>query len=600
MVDVYLDENFIGTVKDAKEFVDNVREKRRSGKISSILNLTYNKEFNEIYIETSKGRTRRPLMVVKNGSPLLKKEHIDKINKGEITWDDLIKQGLVEYLDASEEEDALISLNQDELTKEHTHLEINPITILGLTTSLIPYSNFGSSSRLIRGSKIQKQSLGLYASNFPIRMDTDINLLHYPQNPIVKSFMHDLINYSKHPAGQNVVIALMSFQGYNMQDSIVLNKASVERGLARSTYFRPYEAEELRYSGGLVDEVCIPDKEIKGYKSEHDYRYLEKDGIVYTGARVSQDDIVIGKTSPPRFLGELEEFSIAASTRRESSVPIRHGEQGTVDMTLITENEQGNKLVQVRIRDQRIPETGDKFASRHGQKGVIGLIVPQEDMPFSASGITPDIIFSPHSIPSRMTISHLIEVIAGKVGSLSGKEIDGTTFDAMSEYDLRKLLLNLGFRENGTETMYNGLTGQEYEAKIFVGNMYYFKLKHMVANKLHSRASGRIQLLTRQPTEGRAIGGGLRVGEMEKDCFVAHGASLLLKERFDSDKTLVYICENCGMLAIYDTLRDNKFCTRCGSNVEITAIELSYAFKLLVDELKAMCVYPKFVLESKY
>ena len=313
-----------------------------------------------------------------------------------------------------------------------------------------------------------------------------------------------------------------------------------------------------------------------------------------------EEDVLIGKTSPPRFLGELDEFSIAASKRRESSAVVRHGEEGVVDFVTITENEEGNRFVQARLRHLRIPEVGDKFASRHGQKGVIGLIVPQEDMPFTASGIVPDIIFSPHSIPSRMTVSHLIEILAGKVGALSGRTINGSIFNSEGEESLRKLLLELGFRESGTERMYNGVTGEEFEAKIYVGNMFYMKLKHMVANKLHARASGRIQLLTRQPIEGRAKGGGLRLGEMEKDCFVAHGASLLLKERFDSDKTVIHICNECGLLAVYDSYRNNKYCPKCGGNVEISAIEISYAFKLLMDELKALCVFPRLKLTNKY
>ena len=600
MVDVFLDNKYIGTVDNPTDFLKKVKEKRVGDKFLESINLIHDSKLDEIYIETSKGRLRRPVIRVENGKSLLTKEHIDKITQGTLSWDDLLKEGIIEYLDALEEEEALIALNEQDLTSKHSHLEISPIVILGLTTSLIPYSNFGSSSRLIRGSKIQKQSVGLYATNFLIRMDTDVSVLHNPERPIVKSFMHDVLEYDKHPAGQNVTIALMSFEGYNMEDSIILNRGSVQRGLARSTYFRPYEAEELRYSGGLTDEIHTPDKEVKGYKSEKDYKHLEKDGIVYAGAKVKEDEVVIGKTSPPRFLGEMEEFSIAASTRRESSTTVKEGEGGVVDMVVITENEEGNKVVQIRLRDQRIPEIGDKFASRHGQKGVIGMIIDEENMPFSSSGITPDIIFSPHSIPGRMTISHLIEVIAGKVGSLAGRYIDGTTFDVEKESDLRNELVNLGFRENGTEVFYNGMSGERFKARIFVGNMYYLRLKHMVANKLHARASGRIQLLTRQPIEGRARGGGLRVGEMEKDCFVAHGASLLLKERFDSDKTIVYVCEKCGMLAVNDTFKDVKQCLKCGSNVEITAVELSYAFKLLMDELKSLCIYPKLILKSKY
>ena len=600
MTDVYLDEKFIGKIDNADEFIKNIREERRRGKLPSALNISYNKIFKEVYVEISRERAVRPLIIVENGNSKLTNEILKELDENKLNWKDLISRGVIEYLDALEEESALVALREEDISPEHTHLEISPSMMLGLTTSLVPFSNFGQSSRLNRGSKTHKQALGLYISNYLLRMDTDVSILQYPQAPIVRTVMHDISGYEKHPSGQNVVIAVMSYEGYNMQDSLVVNKGSIERGLARSFYFRPYGAEELRYSGGLIDEVGIPDKEVKGYRSEKDYRLLEDDGIVFPEAKVKTDDVIIGKTSPPRFLGELEEFSIAASTRRESSVTIKHGEAGTVDMVVLTENEEGNKLVQVRLRDQRIPEVGDKFASRHGQKGVIGLLVSHSDMPFTASGITPDLIFSPHSIPSRMTISHLIEILGGKVGALSGKYIDGTIFESQSEKELRSYLKELGFRENGTERMYNGITGEEFKVDIYIGDMYYLKLKHMVANKLHSRASGRIQLLTRQPIEGRSKGGGLRLGEMEKDCFVAHGASLLLKERFDSDKTIVHICENCGLLAISDSYRNRKFCTMCGSNVTITPIEISYAFKLLIDELKALCIYPRIKLISKY
>jgi len=600
MADVFIDEKFVGTVDDPQVFVKNVRELRRRKELSQSLNISYNDDFNEVYVELTKGRARRPLIIVENGESKLTKELIEKLKSKELNWDNLIENGIIEYLDASEEENSFIALDEPELSKEHTHLEIAPVTILGIVTSMLPYSNYGGGSRLIRGSKIQKQSLGLYAANFLMRMDTDANILHYPQVPIVQTFMHKIFDYKEKPAGQNFTIAVMSFQGYNMQDSVILNKASIDRGLARSTYFRPYSAEELRYSGGLTDEVGVPDKETKGYRSEKDYRLLEKDGIIYTEAKVNQEDALIGKTSPPRFLGSLEEFSVAANVRRESSLVVRHGEEGFVDTTIITENGEGNRLVQVRVRTPRNPEIGDKFSSRHGQKGVIGMLVPPADMPFTASGMTPDIIFSPHGIPGRMTVSHLLELLAGKVGALSGKTINGTTFDAVPEEKLREQLLELGFREDGTETMYNGITGEKFEARIYTGNMYYLKLKHMVANHIHSRASGRIQLLTRQPIEGRARGGGLRLGEMEKDCLVAHGASLLLKERFDSDKTVVYVCDNCGMFAMYDHFKNQPSCTKCGANVEIHPVEMSYAAKLLFDEIKSLNITPKIKLKDKY
>ena len=600
MTEVYLNSKFSGTVEDARGFVNRLREERRMGSVTSNLNVYHNETADEIYIESSKGRARRPLIVVKDGQPQLTEKHIKQLEKNEISWNDLVKQGIIEYLDAAEEENALVAFFEKDITPEHTHLEITPLAMFGLTTSLVPYSNYNQSTRVNAGSKNQKQALGLYASNYSVRMDMDVNILHYPQKPIVNSIMHDISEYEKHPAGQNIIVAVMSYKGYNMEDAIILNKGSIDRGVGRSTYYRPSVSEELRYSGGLIDQISIPDKDVKGYKSERDYRYLEEDGIIYPEARVAEGDVVIGKTSPPRFLSSLEEYNLAAGTRRESSVTMKHGEEGIVDFILLTENEEGNRLVQVRLRDERVPEVGDKFTSRHGQNGVVGLIVPEADMPFSVSGIRPDLIFSPHGIPSRMTISHLIEMIGGKVGALAGRYVNGTTFDAEPEEKLRQELKSLGFRENGVETFYNGVTGEVMQAKIYVGNMYYLKLKHLVANKIHSRARGPIQLLTRQPTEGRAKEGGLRLGEMEKDTFVAHGASLLLKERFDSDRTTVPVCEGCGMIAIKDEFKGKSYCTVCGENVEISDVEISYAFKLILDEFKSLGIYQKLQLKSKY
>ncbi len=599
MTEAYLNNKFVGEVEDPLAFIEQFKSERRKNNISENANIYYNEKADLIEINSGKGRARRPLIVVKDGIPLLTEKHIKQLEKGEITWNDLLQQGIIEFLDAAEEENTLIALEERNLSREHTHLEIAPWSMLGLATSLVPYLNHSPPARINMGSKNQKQALGFYASNFLVRMDMDVNLLHSPQIPIVKTAAHSVYSNDKHPAGQNIVVAVMSYEGYNMDDAIILNKGSIDMGIGRSTYYRPSISEELRYSGGLIDEIGIPDKDVKGYKSEHDYRFLEKDGIIFSEASIAEGDVIIGKTSPPRFLSSLDEYNLAAATRRESSTSIAHGEKGVVDFVLITENEEGNKLIQVRIRDQRIPEIGDKFTSRHGQKGIIGLIVEHGDMPFSASGIVPDLIFSPHGIPSRMTISHLIELIGGKVGALSGRYIDGTAFESEPEEKLRKELLSLGFRENSTETLYNGQTGERFKAKIYIGNLYYLKLKHMVANKIHARARGPIQLLTRQPTEGRAKEGGLRLGEMEKDTFVAHGASLLLKERFDSDKIVVPVCEECGLIAIHDERKNKNYCPVCGET-EISSIEISYAFKLILDEFKSLCVYPRLKLKNKY
>jgi DNA-directed RNA polymerase subunit B' len=445
-----------------------------------------------------------------------------------------------------------------------------------------------------------KQSLGMYAANLPVRADTDVSIIHYPQFPIVKTQAYDLLNFRTHPAGQNIVVAIMPFKGYNMEDAIVISQASIDRGLFRATTFRPYKCEELKYPGGQSDVVTIPEKEIKGYRTEKVYRLLEEDGIIAPESEVQPGDVLVGKISPPRFLASLDEFRVGTEAQRETSTTIVHAEEGVVDSVLISESEEGNKFIKVKVRDQRIPELGDKFASRHGQKGIVGLIIPEEDMPFTVNGIVPDIIFSPHSIPSRMTVGHLIEIIAGKAGALEGIEIDATAFQEMSEKELRKILRENGFVDDGTETVIDGFTGEELEARIFVGCQYYYRLRHMVANKMHARSRGPVQLLTRQPTEGRAKEGGLRLGEMEKDCFVAHGAALLLKERFDSDRTVLPICKNCGMVAIYNRFKNKEMCASCGEDAPVTFVEMSYAFKLLLDELKSMCIYPKLNVKPKY
>ncbi len=601
MTDVFMDSKFVGVVKNPKDFVDQLISDRRIGKVSSYVNVLYLEDEDRVMIETSRGRATRPLIVVKEGKPLLTDKHIQQLQKNEISWSDLLNQGVVEYLDATEEENALVAFFQSDLTPEHTHLEVAPLDIVGLTTSLVPFGNYNQGVRLNQGAKNQKQAIGFYAANFNTRMDMDVNLLYYPQYPIVQSVMHGVIDYDKHPAGQNVIVAVMSYKGYNMEDSIVINKGSVERGLGRSSYFRPIVAEELRYSGGLMDEVRIPDKEVRGYRSERDYRFLEDDGVIYPEAKVDEGDVIIGKVSPPRFLSSMEEYSLATDSRRESSLALKHGEKGVVDFVSVTENEEGNKLIQVRLREQRVPEIGDKFTSRHGQKGVISVLVPEADVPFTSGGVRPDIMFSPHGIPSRMTVSHMLELLAGKVGSLSGRYIDATMFEAEKEENLRKELSSMGFREDGSETLYNGVTGEQFKVRIFIGNMYYLKLRHMVANKIHSRARGPIQLLTRQPTEGRAKEGGLRLGEMEKDTFIAHGASLVLKERFDADKVVIPICERSGLVGYYDARKNNRAVSPLfDEDSEMTDIEVSYAFKLLLDEFKALGVLPKIHLKSKF
>lgn len=593
--DVFFNGRFIGYVADADEFVNKIRNIRRNGELPRELSVRYDLLLDQVTMSTEVGRVLRPLIIVENGISKLKDEHIVLLESGKIKWADLINEGVIEYIDAAEEDNALVALNPEELTEKHTHLEIHPIDLFGLITSLVPFANHDQSSRLNRGSKTLKQSLGIYAANYLTRLDTDVSILHYPQKPIVRSFVYDTLEI--YPAGQNIVVAIMPFEGYNLEDAVVLNKGSVDRGMGRSTYFRPYSATELQYAGGLKDEITIPDKDVSGYRTEEAYKFLEDDGIAYPEADMNEGDVIIGKISPPKFLSEARDISIQA--KKEASSAIRQEERGTVDAVFVTVDSEGNKVVQVRTRDSRLPEPGDKFSTPHGQKGVVGLIANSEDMPFTASGIKPDLIFNPHSIPSRMTVGYLIEIIAGKVGASSGKIIDATPFTGQTIEELEKQLKEMGFRYDGKETMYNGITGKKMDAKIYIGNIYYLKLKYMVKNKMHGRASGKVALLTRQPIEGRARGGGLRLGEMEQQALAGHGAALLLKERYDSDKTIVYICKDCGHMTYEDTIRNKIVCEICGSN-EAEPIEISYAFKLLVDELLGLGIHMSFNLKNKY
>ncbi|HLF53574.1 MAG TPA: DNA-directed RNA polymerase subunit B'' [Candidatus Nanoarchaeia archaeon] len=593
--DVFFNGRFIGFVENSQDFVFKIRNARRAGEFPKELSVRDDKTLDQITMSTEVGRVLRPLIIIENGASKLKDEHIILLEENKVKWSDLLAEGVIEYIDAAEEDNALVTLRAEEITNEHTHLECHPIDLFGLTTSLVPFANHDQSARLNRGSKTLKQSLGIYAANYPTRLDTDVSILHYPQKPVVRSFVYDTLDV--YPSGQNIVVAIMPFEGYNMEDAVVLNKSSIDRGMGRSTYFRPYSTTEMQYPGGLSDEIVIPDKDVSGYRTEEAYRFLEDDGISYPEADMNEGEVIIGKITPPKFLSEAKDISIQA--KKEASSTIRQEERGTVDAVFITVDQEGNKIVHVRTRDSRLPEPGDKFSTPHGQKGVVGLIADAEDVPFTVRGIRPDLMFNPHSIPSRMTVGYLIELLAGKTGAVSGKIIDGTPFTGANIADLESQLKEMGFRYDGKETMYHGITGKKMDAKIYIGNMYYLKLKYMVKNKMHARASGKVALLTRQPIEGRARGGGLRLGEMEQQALAGHGAALLLKERYDSDKTVVWICKDCGDMTYEDTIRNKISCSICGGN-DAEPLEVSYAFKLLVDELLGLGVHTSFELKNKY
>ncbi|MCD6434410.1 MAG: DNA-directed RNA polymerase subunit B [Candidatus Diapherotrites archaeon] len=597
---VYINGRLIGFHEQPLKLVKELINLRRQNKIDPTINIAYKEDTNEVYINTDAGRVQRPLIVVENGKSKLTPEILEKVEKGELSFSDLVKKGIIEFLDAEEEENALIAMSEDELTPKHTHLEIHPASILSAITSMVPYLQHNLAGKALHGAKIFKQAQGLACSNFALRDDTEGYLLYYPQKNLVKTKTMDLIRLDERPQIQNFVVAILPYYGFNVLDALVLNKGAIERGLARSAYFRTYEAVELKYPGGQRDKFEIPDEETIGYLGEEAYKNLSEDGLVNVESYVQGKDVIIGRTSPPRFLEEISEFGVIREKRRESSVRTRKNMDGYVDKVMLTTNEDGNVVAKVKIRKEMIPEIGDKFSSRHGQKGVVAAIIPEEDMPFTRDGIKPDLILNPHSIPSRMTIGHLLEMLAGKAGSLEAKVIDATPFDSTPQEELEEMLRQCGFRSDGKEVFYDGITGERIEGQIFVGVVAYNRLFHMVAHKMQARARGPVQILTRQPTEGKEKEGGLRFGEMEGETLVGHGAAMLLHEKLveDSDKTIQLVCEKCGIIAVNDKIRKKVYCPVCnGSNVY--PVEMTYSFKLLLDELKSLGILPRLKIADK-
>lgn len=544
---VYINGRLIGFHDDVPKLTKELIRARREGRIEQQVNIAHHADTNEVYLNTDAGRVQRPVLVVENGKVKITEEHVRQLKEGKMLWSDLVRQGIVEYLDAEEEENALVACNEKELTKEHTHLEIHGVALLSVVTAMIPYLEHNLAGKALHGAKMFKQALGIAGINLALRTDTEGFSLNYPQKNLVKTRAMDLIDLAHRPQVQNMVVAILPYRGFNMLDAVVLNKGAVERGLGRATYYRNYESFENRYPGGQIDKFEVPSEETVGYLGTEFYKRLGADGLVELEEYVKDKDIVIGRTSPPRFLEEISEFGVVQEKRRESSVTTRKGKPGWVDKVVLTEDDAGNKLVKVKVRSEMVPELGDKFSSRHGQKGVVGALVPEEDMPFTASGIKPDLILNPHSIPSRMTVGHLLEMLGGKVASVTGEPVDGTPFDSMHYGEMAEILKEHGFRSDGKEVFYDGVTGERIEGSIFVGVVAYQRLFHMVAHKLQARSRGPVQILTRQPTEGKEKEGGLRFGEMEGETLVGHGAAMLLHEKLieDSDKVTELVCEKC-------------------------------------------------------
>ncbi|MBM3898307.1 MAG: DNA-directed RNA polymerase subunit B [Thaumarchaeota archaeon] len=605
---VFVDGRFIGYVLDAEKLVNQFRNMRRQGVIHSHVSISFVSPQNEnapgrIYVDVAPGRVLRPLLIAEEGKLLLTEETLNRIDRSEISWDDMIQMGIMELVDANEEENCYVAIDQKSLTKLHTHMEVFPSAIFGVTASMIPYPEHNQSPRNTYESAMAKQSLGFPAPTYGYNTLVRQHLLVYPQPQLVRTKSTHLLNLDARPTGQNCIVAVLSYEGYNIEDAIIMNKSAIDRGLARSFFYRLYEGEAKQYLGGMKDNFEIPSAEsnIRGYRGEKYYRLLEGDGVIMHESVVSGGDVIIGRTSPPRFMEEYKEFEIKGPARRDTSVAVRPSETGTIDAIFMTQNVEGGQVFKVRVRDMRVPEIGDKFASRHGQKGVVGLVVNQEDMPYTEDGVVPDVIINPHAFPSRMTVGQFIESIAGKAAALVGKSVDGSAFTGDEPEDVSVMLEKHGFKSTGKEVMYDGRTGIRYSSEIFIGVVYYQKLHHMVADKIHARARGQVQMLTKQPTEGRARGGGLRFGEMERDCLIAYGAAMVLKDRLldEADKTKIHVCEKCGLIAYHDVRQRKYVCRVDGDQSQISTVVIAYAFKLLLQEMMSLNIAPRLLVKDK-
>ena len=604
---VFVDGRLIGYFKEGGKLAESLRKLRRDSKIHPHIGISFfhpeiEGATKRLYVNCNAGRVLRPLIIIKENKSLLSSELLEKISKKLLSWNDLLRMGIIELIDANEEENCYITFDEKD-TKKHTHLEIFPSAILGAGASIIPYPEHNQSPRNTYESAMAKQSLGFSTPMMNTSTYVRQHFMLYPQTPIVTTKAMNLLGLEDRPAGQNCVVAVLPFDGYNIEDAIVLSKASVDRGLGRTFFFRIYDAEAKQYPGGMRDKFEIPNAEdnIRGYKGEKAYRLLEDDGVVAAESEVLGGDILIGKTSPPRFMEEYREFEATGPYRRDTSIGVRPSETGVVDTVVMTQSNEGGKMYKIRVRDMRIPEIGDKFASRHGQKGVLGILAKNEDLPYTADGITPDVLINPHAFPSRMTVGMFMESITGKAAALRGRQFDGSAFVGEKLDDVKEIMDQTGFKYSGKEIMYDGRTGKSFPVEVFIGVVYYQKLHHMVADKIHARARGQVQMLTKQPTEGRARGGGLRFGEMERDCLIAYGASMILKDRLldESDKAEIYVCERCGLTAYHDVKQRKYVCRVCGDKAKVSSISVAYAFKLLLQEMQSLNIAPRLLIKEK-
>ena len=612
----------IACTRHPSHFLVSFRRLRRSGRVSEFVSVFINHHHNTINVATDEGRICRPLIIVEDKKSKVTKRYLKSLRQGSMDFDDFLARGLVEYLDVNEENDSNIAMYESNISQISTHLEIEPFTILGAVAGLIPYPHHNQSPRNTYQCAMGKQAIGFIASNQFLRIDTLLYLMVYPQKPLVKTRTIELTAYDKLPAGQNATVAVMSYSGYDIEDALVLNKGSVDRGFGRCQVLRKYPVQLKQYANGSKDIIKPPDTENGVSIKKH--ALLDADGIANVGEKVIQGEVILNKFVPDNANssglsetnsqtngivgngGGAGSTALTSTTTSKAFLPqaqtYRLPDPSIIDKVMFHANPQtGTTLLKVQTRQTRRPEVGDKFSSRHGQKGVVGIIVDQVDMPFSDNGIVPDIIMNPHGFPSRMTVGKMLELVSGKAGVLNGNFEYGTAFGGSKLSDMSQALIDHGYSYDGKDYLTSGITGEPLPAYVFTGPIYYQKLKHMVQDKMHSRSRGPRAILTRQPTEGRSRDGGLRLGEMERDCLIAYGLSQLLRERLmlSSDKHEVEICLKCGMMCF------GGYCQRCANAGEeevgrVVKMVMPYAFRLLQAELVSMNVDTRILVGDEF
>ena len=602
-VKMFVNGAWVGNAKNPIELYYSLKDKKYKGIINIYTSIIFDTKRKEIRMINDAGRLTRPVLRVLNNKLILNQSYIEKLKKKEIKWNDLLvdifdNNTVIEYIDPAEQNYSMIAMRPGDLTKSkgnyiyrYTHCEIHPSTIFGVLASCIPFPEHNQSPRNTYQCAMGKQAMGMYVTNYNQRMDKTAYVLTYPMRPLVDTRVMNIMQLNKVPSGSQVIVAIMTHTGFNQEDSILFNKGAIDRGLFLATIYQTEKDEEKKIHGD--EEIrCKPDKtKTKGMKFGN-YDKVNNNGVIPENTLVENRDVIISKVLP---IKDARNDHTKVMKYDDQSRIYRTKGEAYVDKNYIERNGDGYNFCKVRIRIIRKPVIGDKFSSRHGQKGTIGNIIPECDMPFMDNGLKPDIIINPHAIPSRMTIAQLKETLLGKALLELGLFGDGTSFGEFDIKDICKELQNIGYESKGNELMYNGLTGEQIESSIFVGPVFYQRLKHMVADKQHSRSIGPMVNLTRQPAEGRSRDGGLRYGEMERDCMCSHGASRFNKGRlYDaSDSFSVHVCKKCGMIAAFNNKQHIHICNTCDNRSDFAYVELPYACKLMFQELITMNIAPR-------